>query len=754
MSSDTLSRFLEELPAAPGNAFPAVRSGPVPAYHPTLAVEDLLGMYRSMVLSRLLDEREFMLQKQLQAWFSIFAAGKEAAQAAAGLALRPTDPICGYYRDRTICLQRGITAEEMLRQAVAAASDPASSGRQMPAHFGHREKAVIIQGSPTGFQSIPSVGLAEAIAKTKSLIGSGAWPADAIVYSSIGDASTAEGEFYEALRAAILNRAPVLFNVQDDGFGISVPAEEQVPGEDVLALFRGWPGLAVLDVDGTDVRASYDAFVEAAAHCRARRGPVLLRSRVLRLMSHSSTDDMRKYRDPVSIAHDHERDPLPKFARELIAYGAATSESLLEIGAAAKREVEEATARVQKLPKTDVAKLTADIYAYEPATAKAAWAAATAGRKSEPAGKVIALADSVNHALHELMALDPRIVMWGEDIADLSKRTLEEHPELKGKGGVFGITEGLQRAFGSARVSNSPIAEATIVGRAVGYALQGFRPIVEVQFRDYLNPAWQQVVDQAGTLRWRSGGRFNAPFVVRMSYGGYLGGAGSVWHSESANGPLLHHPGLRLCVPGNARDAVALLRGAAFCDDVVLYMEPKAIYRRNDAAFGLEPGSYMDQPYPGFDEVCWPGSSRLYGDGSHLAILSYGNTAALSMRAVAELAKKGIRARFLDLRWLNPLDEKAIRKAADECGHVLVVDEDRRTCGAGAAVADVIYRDVDLRRRVDVERVAALDSRVSYGPVGEKACLPQLEWIVDAAVAQLRGRIRAAAKKPSKRSSK
>ncbi|MBI4564859.1 MAG: dehydrogenase [Planctomycetes bacterium] len=692
-------------------------------------------MFRAMLLSRLLDERELMLQKQMQAWFSIFGAGKEAAQVAAGKVLRPEDPIWGYYRDRAILIQRGVTPAEMLMQAVAADRDPASAGRQMPAHFGHAEKAVVIQGSPVGFHCIPSVGLAEAIAKTQGLLKSGRYPPDAVVYTSLGDGTTAEGEFYEAMRAAILCRAPVIVHLQDDGFGISVPLEEQVPGEDLLALFRGWPGLAIWDVDGTDVRESYDAFVRAAAHGRARRGPALVRSRTLRLMSHSSTDDMRKYRIASDIAKEFERDPIPKFARELLAYQVARPAELIEILERTKREVEAATAEVLKLPKTDPKRFLTEIYAYDPKAAQERWAGATAGRRSEWAGRVIPLADSMRRALHELMEIEPRIVMWGEDIADLSPKMLERHPELKGKGGVFGITEGLQRKYGPERVANSPIAEASIVGRAVGYAVQGFIPVVEVQFRDYLNPAWQQLVDQAATMRWRSGATFHCPMVIRMSYGGYLGGAGAMWHSESANGPLLHHPGIRVCVPGNARDAVALLRAAAFCDDVVCYMEPKALYRRNDAAFGLAKGEYMDQPYPDFDVVAWPGESVTYGKGKDLTFISYGNTSPLCLRAMHELEKEGVRGRLVDLRWLNPLDEEAIRVAAEDCGKVLIVDEDRRTCGAGAAIADVIYRDLELRRRVDVERVAAMDCRVSYGPIGERAVLPQIEDILIAAQA-------------------
>ncbi|HTF56937.1 MAG TPA: thiamine pyrophosphate-dependent enzyme [Planctomycetota bacterium] len=729
MSFDTLAAFLAEPDTGPAAAGGDPRRPSAP-YHPTLLVADLLDMFRTMILSRLLDDREFMLQKQMQAWFSIFGAGKEAVQAAAGKALRPTDPIWGYYRDRAICLQRGVTPLEMLLQAVAADTDPASSGRQMPAHFGHDGKAVVIEGSPVGFQCIPSVGLAEAIAKTSKLIGKGRYPADAVVYTSLGDATTAEGEVYEALRAAILNRAPVIVHIQDDGFGISVPLEEQVPGEDVLALFRGWPELAIWDIDGTEVRESYDAFAAAAAHCRAGRGAAMIRSKTLRLMSHSSTDDMRKYRIPADIARDWERDPIPKFARQIVAYGLASRAELQGILETTKREVEAATAEALKAPKTEPKRFLAEVNGYEPKTAKDRWTHASAGRSSASAGKVIPLADSMRLCLHELMEIEPRIVMWGEDIADLSRKTLERHPELKGKGGVFGITEGLQRKFGSDRVANSPIAEASIVGRAVGYAIQGFLPVVEVQFRDYLNPAWQQLVDQAATLRWRSGARFTCPMVIRMSYGGYLGGAGAMWHSESANGPLLNHPGIRVCVPGNARDAVALLRAAAYCGDVVLYMEPKALYRRNDEAFRLPKGGYMEQPYPDYSVVAWPGTAVTYGKGRDLAIVTYGNTTPLSMRAMHDLEKQGVRARVVDLRWISPLDEKAIRAAADDCGKVLVVDEDRRTCGAGAAIADVIYRDRDLRKRVEVERVAALDCRVSYGPVGERAVLPQVEDII------------------------
>ena len=516
----------------------------------------------------------------------------------------------------------------------------------------------------------------------------------------------------------------------DDGFGISVPASEQVPGGDVTALFRGWPELKFIDVDGTDVRKSFDAFAEAAAHCRARRGPVLVRSRVLRLYSHSSTDDMKKYRPRRDIAIDFERDPIPKFARELVTYGIATPEELTATCHAIDEEMRAASETVDALPKTDVANITSGLYGYEPAEARGRWQAATAGRTCREAGKAHTIADALNAALAEILELDPRVVMWGEDIADLSRERLAKDPDREGKGGVFGITKGLQRRFGPDRVSNAPIAEASIVGRAVGWGLQGFLPVVEVQFRDYLNPAWQQLVDQAATMSWRSGGRFRSPMVIRMAYGGYLGGAGALWHSESANGALLHHPGIRVCVPSNARDAVALLRAAVFCGDVVCYNEPKAIYRR--------PAEFADSRYPDFDTVGWPGTAVTIGDGKDLAFITYGNSAHHCWAAMKAREREGVQGRMVDLRWLNPLDENAIRSAADDCGAALIVDEDRRTCGAGAAIADVLYRDRDLRKRIDVERVAALDCRVAYGPAGEKAVLPQVDDVLRAARALLR----------------
>jgi 2-oxoisovalerate dehydrogenase E1 component len=693
------------------------------AYHPALTMGELLHVYRMMIVSRKLDDRELILQRQGQAWFSASCAGKEAALCAAGLLLRPSDPLWGYYRDRALILMRGMTPREMIMASVASAADPSSGGRQMPEHWSDASRAICPYLSPVGANVIPAAGLAEAVQLTDKLIdGQGRFPGDSVVYTATGDGTTAEGEVYEGLRAAMNARAPLLFHLMDDGFGISVPVSEQVPGGDVGALFSRWPGLGYFKIEGTDFRQSYDTFRRAIDHCRSGQGPVMVHSKVLRLYSHSSTDDMRKYRprEDVTIEFE-ERDPIFKFARELVEYGIAAPAELQEINREVDAEILRAVDDVLNLPKTDVSRFMSTIYSYDPPKAQAAYAEATAGRKSPSAGKSLVMADAINTSLGELMEVLPRIVMWGEDVADLSKEHFGR-AELEGKGGVFGITKGLQRRFGPDRVSNSPIAEASIVGRASGWSLQGFLPIVEVQFRDYLSPAWQQLVDQVATLRWRSDGRYTNALVIRMAYGGYLGGAGAIWHSESANGPILHYPGIRLCVPSNAEDAAGLLRGAAFCGDPVVYCESKSRYRFRD--------EFMERKYPDWDFVLWPGTSRRYGDGKDIAILTYGTSTTLCFRAMQMLEADGIHARMIDLCWLNPLDANAIRAAADDCGLVLIVDEDRRTCGAGAAIADVIYRDRELRRRVDVERIATKDCRVSYGPVGERAILPQADEIL------------------------
>jgi 2-oxoisovalerate dehydrogenase E1 component len=706
-----------------GGAFDEAANRAWGDYHPALTKERLLEIYRLMVLSRRIDDRELMLQKQGQCWFTISGAGKEAALVAAGMILRKTDPLLPYYRDRALALTRGVSTREMLMAAVAAAADPAGGGRQMPSHFGHKALAIISPSSATGTNVIPASGLAEALAKGRLIPSDLAYPPDSVVYVSVGDATCSEGEVYEGLKSAAVTRAPLVFHLEDDGWGISVPVSEQHPGGDPSRFLGAFPGVRLIKFDGTDLRASWNAFEEGVSHARARRGPVILHGRVTRLYSHSSTDDQEKYRTGGDVRWERERDPIERLARELVGYEIAHPAALLAIHQGVDREVEQAVEEVLRLPKTDTTTFLANTNQYDPA--RTAEAYARRGVVSEIAGKSVTMAEAIRVCLGELFAADPRFVAFGEDVADFSLENWEHRDKLEGKGGVFGLTRGLQRRFGPERVFNTPIAEASIVGRAIGYALAGFVPIVEVQFRDYLSPAWQQLVDEAATLAYRSNGAFHCPMVVRMAYGNYLGGAGAIWHSESAVGPLMNYPGLRIAVPSNARDAVGMLREAAYSGDVVAFLEPKALYRRR--------GPFVEGEYPPAEFRVPLGRARLHGAGEDLTIVAYGNTAPMCVEAMERLGRDGIKARMLDLLWLAPLDEGEILRQAAATGRVLIVEEDRRLGGAGATIADVIRQDRELRRTVDIERVAALDVRVSYGPTGERAVVPHLEDVLEGA---------------------
>lgn len=700
-------------------------------YHRDINRELALKIFELMYTSRRIDDNEQLFLKKGQAWFGIYCAGAEVPGTVAGLLMRKTDPIVGYYRDRASVLARGVTPYEMFLEAVAAKNDPASGGHQMPAHFGNSKLAVVGQVSAIAAHCLVASGLAHAIKLTRDSIKEGVYPSDSIVYMTIGDSGVSEGEFYEALKYACQNKGPLLIHIINNRYGISVPIEEEVPNSDLKGLFGGFPGVIYRRVDGTSVRDCYDEFKNAITHVRKNGGPYIIETDVVRLYSHSASDDQRKYRPGHEVMLEEERDPIPKFARELLAYGVATSQELNDIVERVDREMSILHEKVLKEEKADLDRLTASIYNYDRTQAGGSYKRAVAGSKSQYAGQTIPLAEALNRVLVEQMERDKRIVVWGEDVADFSSKYLKLYGnKLAGKGGVFGVTKGLQKRFGANRVWNSPIAEATIVGAAVGFSLQGFLPVVEVQFRDYLNPAWQQLVDQVATMSYRTDAHFRCPMVIRMASGGYLLGAGALWHSEMAAGTILHHPGLRVAVPSTPRNGAAALRAAIYCGDPVVFLEPKALYRRT--------GGFFATPYPDFDDVMWPGEVELYGDGKDLLLVGYGNTSPICYEAMIRLKEHGIDCRFLNLVWLNPLNKDEIRKHARITGKVLIVDEDRRTCGASSAIADAVYEDRVLRRQVDVERLNALDCRVSSGPAAEYHILPQLEDVLEAALSLAR----------------
>jgi 2-oxoisovalerate dehydrogenase E1 component len=682
-----------------------------------LSREDLLRVYRNMVTSRRIDDKEIQLKRQNRIYFQISGAGHEAVQTAIALHMRKgSDWLFPYYRDRAICLGLGVTPRDMLLQAFGAADDPASKGRQMPSHWGAAALRIFTTSSPTSTECLPGVGAAEAgryllREEASGLAGAIAQAAaDEVVVVTIGEGSTSEGEFWEALNSACTLKLPVVFVVEDNGYAISVPVEVNTPGGSISKLVRSYPGLFVVETDGCDFLASYDALRYAFAYARDRKGPSLVHAHVIRSYSHSLSDDEKLYRSEAERKKDRDRDPLELFAAFLEQAGIATADDLAklreDVGAEVNAAADAAAARPQPAPET----VQAHIYSPDVDPASAAF-----DTEEAPAfaGEPTTMVDLINAALRDEMARDSRIAIWGEDVADASRA--EALGECKGKGGVFKVTAGLQKAFGPARVFNSPLAEAGIVGRALGWAARGLKPVVEIQFFDYIWPAMLQIRDELATTRWRSGGAFRAPVVIRVAIGGYLTGGGP-YHSQSGEVTFAHIPGLRVVMPSNALDANGLLRTAIRCDDPVLFLEHKHLYRQ----------THNKGRYPGPDFMIPFGKARTVRPGTDVTIVTYGATVFRSAVAAARLSEEdGREAEILDLRSLAPYDFTAVAESVKRTNRLLVVHEDWQTHGFGAEIAARAADELFAWLDAPVRRVAAVDAFCGYAPQLEEATLPQ-----------------------------
>jgi 2-oxoisovalerate dehydrogenase E1 component len=616
-----------------------------------------------------------------------------------------------YYRDRALCLTLGVTPYEMFLAGVGAKDDPSSGGRQMPSHWGHKRLNIVSQSSPTGTQCLQAVGAAEASLLFNKITTierrSELFHPDEVVYLSVGDGATSEGEFWESLNSACLDHLPLVCVVEDNGYAISVPVEVQTAGGDISKLVSSFPGLLVQSIDGTDFVASYRAMADAVAFARARKGPALVHARVIRPYSHSLSDDEKLYKTADERASEAKRDPIVRLAAFLKAEGLATEAELEMLAREVNAEVNAAAEEAKKAEKPSPDSAT--LYVYSPDVDPSSDSFDTAPATG---GKPDTMVTAINRTLKDEMARDPRIVVFGEDVADCSRESALE--QVPGKGGVFKVTHGLQRTFGSARVFNSPLAEANIVGRGIGMATRGLRPVVEIQFFDYIWPAMMQMRDEMSMLRYRSNNAFSCPMVIRTAIGGYLRG-GAPYHSQSGESIFAHCPGIRVVFPSNTRDAAGLLRTAIRCDDPVLFLEHKHLYRQ----------TYNKGDYPGPDYMIPFGKASVRREGSNVVVITWGALVQRSLLAAQQAEKDGISVMVIDLRSIAPFDWDAIAAAVKHTNRVVIAHEDQLTCGFGAElaarIADQLFEHLDA----PVRRVAALDTPVAYAPVLEEVILPQ-----------------------------
>jgi 2-oxoisovalerate dehydrogenase E1 component len=700
------------------------RAGSTKEAHGGLNNDQLLDLYRCIYMSRRTDDMERKLKSQMKVFFQINGVGHEAVQAALGMMARPgVDWFYCYYRDRALMTALGMKPAEMLLDAVASSEGPNSGGRQMPSHWGMPRLNAVTKSSCTGTQFLQAIGCAQAgryMANNPRIAPDRiAYDPEEITVVTGGDGHCSQGEFFEAVNVACLEteygQLPVLFLVEDNGYAISVPRSQQTPGGSISRFLGGLQDnglLKILEIDGCDPVASYAAFKSVEERLRQERRPVLVHAHVIRHYSHSESDDETLYKTPEMREKEQKRDPIKNFPHYLIEHDIAREDELESIRNEVDEEINEAAERAMKAKRSTPE--SAKLYVYSPDVD-----ASSDQFVKEPQfeGDKLTMIQGINKTLFDEMDLDPRIMIFGEDVADVGDSKLLG--KVPGKGGVFKATIGLMKEYGSLRVYNSQLAEATIVGTATGLSTRGLKPVAEVQFGDYIWPAFMQLVNETSKIRWRSFNRFKCPAVIRVAVGGYLGGSGALYHSQSIEATFAHIPGLLIAMPSRAVDAVGLLRTAIRCEDPVLFLEHKRLYRQ----------PILKSRYPGKNYTIPFGRGRIAHKGEHITVVTYGATVLKANTAATKMAADGIAAEVIDLRTVIPWDKDIVAESVRKTGKVLVLHEDVRLGGFGGEIASWIAEELFDDLDAPVRRMGALDTPIGYGPELEAAILPSDEGI-------------------------
>lgn len=684
-----------------------------------LGKKEMLEILHNVYTSRKVDDAEISMKKQSKAFFQISGAGHEGILTAASMLLKPShDWFLCYYRDRALCLGLGVTPYEMLCQANGNLGDTASYGRMMPAHWGHKKLNIVNKSSCTGTQFLQACGLAEAGLWYKKLNNEHKmdtkhlYKDDEVIYVSTGDGTIAQGEFWEGLTTACVNSLPVLFMVEDNGFAISTPTDVQYPEGSISKTLANFPGLKIFTADGNCPIDSFATMTEAVSFIRKNRKPALVHANVTRPYSHSLSDDHGMYRTKAELAAEAQLDVFNAYPKFLVESGIITEaereEVLKKVSAEVKAAMDKAITTEWPAPETAEKHLYSedhDIRGEE------------FDRPANFTGKDdVPMAASINKVLRTEFAKNPLLRMWGEDVADFFEKERLSNPELKGKGGVFKLTANVQRESRDGQVFNSPLAEANVIGRAIGASIRGIKPVVEIQFFDYIWTAYMQLKNEMATLRYRSGGDFTCPMVVRVPIGGYLKG-GAIYHSQSGESLFTHVPGIRVAFPSNSADAAGLLRTAIHADDPVMFLEHKHLYYQG-----------YNRAQDVGDEYMIPfGKAKIVREGKDATIVAWGALVQKSIEAAKKLeAATGKTVEVIDLRTLAPYDFEAIKKSIAKTSRLMIAHEEHKTSGFAGEIAARVNEECFELLDAPILRVAALDVHCAYNPGLEDVILPQI----------------------------